>query len=112
MSYREFRQTIRREIILNDLKSYEVLRRIRVSEREVEQCIIDLETNVVVNSDWQLSHILLPLGDSASAADIAEAQAQADDIYARIQDGADFRELAARFSQGPTALEGGSLGSI
>lgn len=110
MSYREFRETIRREIILNDLKSYEVLRRIRVSEREVEQCIIDLETNVVVNSDWQLSHILLPLGDTASAAEIAEVQAQATDIYTRIQDGADFRELAARFSQGPTALEGGSLG--
>lgn len=110
MSYREFRQTIRREIILNDLKSYEVLRRIRVSEREVEQCIIDLETNVVVNSDWQLSHILLPLGDNASAAEIAEIQAQADDIYARLQDGADFRELAARYSKGTTALQGGSLG--
>ena len=110
MGYGEFRQTIRREIILNDLKSYEVLRRIRVSEREVEQCIIDLETNVVVNSDWQLSHILLPLGDNASAADIADVQSQADDIYTQIQDGGDFRQLAARFSQGPTALEGGALG--
>lgn len=110
MTYREFRETIRREIILNDLKSYEVLRRIRVSEREIEQCIIDLETNVVVNSDWSLSHILLPIGEGSSAAEIAEVQAQANDIYARLQDGADFRELATRFSQGPTALQGGSLG--
>ncbi|MEL7185503.1 MAG: peptidylprolyl isomerase [Pseudomonadota bacterium] len=110
MSYREFRETIRRELILNDLKSYEVLRRIRVSEREIEQCIIDLETNVVVNSDWMLSHILLPLGENPSAAEIAEVEAQAEEIYGRLEDGADFRELAARYSKGPTALQGGSLG--
>ena len=108
--YREFRDQIRREIIMNELKSSEVIRNIRVSEREIEQCIVDLETNVVVNSDWELSHILLPLGENPSAAEIDEVQNLADDIYARVADDADFRELAARYSKGPTALQGGSLG--
>ena len=110
ISYREFRESLREEIILNELKNVEVLRNIRVSERETEQCIIDLETNVVVNSDWQLSHILLPVGENPSAAEIAEVQALADEVYTQLQDGADFRELAARHSQGPTALQGGALG--
>jgi len=110
VSYAEFRESLREELTLNELKSIEVLRNIRVSEREIEQCILDLETNVVVNSDWQLSHILITIPESATADVVTALQQSADDIYARLQDGADFRELAARYSEGQTALEGGSLG--
>ena len=110
VDYAEFRESLREEMVLNELKGIEVTRNIRVSEREIEQCIIDLENNVVVNSDWQLSHILLTIPESASTEAAAEMQRVADDIYARLQDNADFRELAARFSEGSTALEGGSLG--
>jgi peptidyl-prolyl cis-trans isomerase SurA len=110
VNYAEFREGLRQELTLNELKGIEVTRNIRVSEREIEQCIIDLENNVVVNSDWMLSHILLTIPEAASTEAAAEIQRNADDIYARLQDGADFRELAARFSEGPTALEGGSLG--
>lgn len=110
IDYAEFRENLREELTLNELKGIEVLRNIRVSEREIEQCIIDLETNVVVNSDWQLSHILLTIPESATAEVVTAIQQSADDIYQRLQDQADFRELAARYSEGSTALEGGSLG--
>lgn len=110
IDYAEFRENLREELTLNELKGIEVLRNIRVSEREIEQCIIDLETNVVVNSDWQLSHILLTIPESATAEVVTAIQQSADDIYRRLQDDADFRELAARYSEGSTALEGGSLG--
>ncbi|MCH9694328.1 MAG: peptidylprolyl isomerase [Gammaproteobacteria bacterium] len=110
ISYPQFRRELRDEIMLNELKRIEVMRSIRVSEREVEQCILDLETNVVVNSDWQLSHILLTINESSNAEEVAAIELIADQINTRLQDGADFRELAARFSGGSTALEGGSLG--
>ena len=110
VDYAEFRESLREELTLNELKNIEVMRSIRVSEREIEQCIIDLETNVVVNSDWNLSHILITIPESASSDVVTALQQSADDIYARLQDGADFRELAARYSEGQTALEGGSLG--
>ncbi len=110
IDYAEFRESVREELTLNDLKSIEVFRNIRVSEREIKQCIIDLETNVVVNSDWELSHILLTIPEAASAEAVQEIELTADDIYTRLQDSADFRELAARYSEGQTALEGGSLG--
>jgi len=110
VDYAEFRESMREEMTLNELKGIEVTRNIRVSEREIEQCIIDLENNVVVNSDWKLSHILITIPEAASAEAAAEIQQNADNIYARLQDSADFRELAARFSEGSTALEGGSLG--
>lgn len=110
IDYASFREEVRKELILNELRSNEVTRSINVSEREIEQCIIDLETNVVVNSDWNLSHILLTIKEGANADEVAAVETQADEIYARLQDGADFRQLAVRFSGGPTALEGGALG--
>ena len=112
INYADFRRSLREEVTINELRRIEVGRSINVSEREIEQCIIDLETNVVVNSDWALSHILLPFGENATAEQQQEAEQLAKDIYARLQDGTDFREMAARYSKGPTALEGGSLGQM
>lgn len=110
LDYTKFRRTLREEITVSQLRRIEVSQSINVSEREIEQCIADLEGNVVANSEYELSHILLPLPEGASADDIAEVEAIANQVYAQISNGADFREMAARYSKGPTALEGGSLG--
>jgi peptidyl-prolyl cis-trans isomerase SurA len=110
VNYAEFRESLREELTINELKGIEVMRNISVSEREISQCIVDLETNVVVNSDWELSHILLTIPESANAEVVSAIEQSADDILSRLMDNADFRELAARYSEGPTALEGGSLG--
>lgn len=110
--YAVFRRALRDEITIQQLRRIEVGQNINVSDREIEQCILDLETNVVVNSDWELSHILLPFGSSATNEERDEVAQLADEIYTRLQDGADFRQLAARYSKGPTALEGGSLGPM
>ena len=110
IDYAEFRRSLREEITINQLRRIEVGQSIDVSEREIEQCIADLEGNVVANSEYELSHILLSVPESSTAEDIAEVEALANQVYAQIQNGADFREMAARYSKGPTALEGGSLG--
>ncbi len=112
VNYPEFRRGLRDEITIEQLRRIEVGQSINVAEREIQQCIIDLETNVVVNSDWALSHILLPFGASASTEERDEVERLANEIYAKLQDDADFRQLAARYSKGPTALEGGSLGPM
>lgn len=110
IKYQDFRRQMRDDITLEQLRRIDVISRIEVSEREIENCIEDLEDNVVVNSDYNLSHILLSLPESASASEIDDIVKIADDIYRRATDGADFRELAVRFSSGPTALQGGALG--
>jgi peptidyl-prolyl cis-trans isomerase SurA len=110
IEYAEFRRTLREEITVSQLRRIEVGQSISVSEREIEQCIADLEGNVVANSEYELSHILLSVPETATADEVAEVESLANQVYAQIQNGADFRELAARYSKGPTALEGGSLG--
>lgn len=110
IGYAEFRRSLREEITLEQLRRIEVGQSINVSEREVTQCIADLEGNVVVNSEFELSHIRLSFSETASADEIREVEALANSIYAQVQDGTDFREMAVRYSAGDTALEGGSLG--
>ena len=110
IDYAEFRRSLREEITIEQLRRIEVGQSINVSEREIEQCIADLEDNVVANSEYELSHILLAMPEAASSEEVAETQALANQIYAQLENGADFRQLAARYSAGPTALEGGSLG--
>lgn len=110
VNYQDFRRGVREELTLDQLRRIDVGQRIRVSARELEQCLIDLETNVVANSEYSLSHILVPLPNAATAAQIETVKGLVDSIYADIEGGADFRQMAIRYSEGQTALEGGSLG--
>ncbi len=110
IDYAEFRRTLRDEITIDQLRRIEVGQKINVTEREIEQCIADLEGNVVVNSEYALSHIRLSFSESASADEVREVEELANSIYQQLEEGADFRELAIRYSAGDTALEGGSLG--
>jgi peptidyl-prolyl cis-trans isomerase SurA len=101
---------MRDEITLEQLRRIDVGQRINVSPREIQQCIADLEGNVAVNSDYNLSHILISMSESATAAQIDEAKSKADEVYAQLIDGADFSEMAIRYSDAQTALDGGALG--
>jgi peptidyl-prolyl cis-trans isomerase SurA len=112
IDYADFRRGMREEITLEQLRRIMVGQEIEVSNREIEQCITDLEDNVVVNSSWNLSHILINLPDGATAAQIEEVRKEAQGVYEQIIDGADFGEMAIRYSQSDTSLRGGSLGWI
>ena len=110
VEYGEYRRDMRRQMILEQLRQIEVTGRISVSPREIQACIADLEDNVVVNSSYNLSHILVSIPESASAEQIAEAEEEANIIYSQLEDGAEFGQLAIRYSDSSTGLEGGSLG--
>jgi peptidyl-prolyl cis-trans isomerase SurA len=110
LSYSEFRRQFRDEVTLEQLRQIDVGNRIEISPREIEQCIADLEENVAVDSDYNLSHILISIPESATASEVAAIQEKATDIYNQIQEGAEFGSMALQYSNAQTALEGGALG--
>ena len=110
VDYTKFRRDMHEEITLEQLRRADVGRRIAVSPRELELCIADLEDNVAINSDYNLSNITLSLSASATATEVEETLAEADLIITRINDGADFAALAIRYSDSQNALDGGALG--
>jgi len=97
-------------MIIEQLRRIDVVNRISVSPREIEQCIADLEDNAVVNSRYNLSHIFISVPSSATNEQFAEAESEARDVYEQLRNGASFSEMAVRHSDGDTALEGGALG--
>lgn len=110
IEYAAFRRDLREEITLEQLRRADVGNRIGFSERELEMCIADLEDNVAINSDYNISNITLSMPEAASEAIIEETIAEADLIISRLKDGADFAALAIRYSDAQNALDGGALG--
>lgn len=110
IDYGEYRRDTRKQMMLEQLRRIEVINRISVSPREIEQCIASLEDNAVVNSRYNLSHIFVSVPSSATNEQFAEAEKEAQEVYQQLVDGGDFRQLAIRHSDGDTALEGGGLG--
>jgi len=110
VDYAEYRREMRRQLTLDQLRRIEVTGRISVAPREIEQCIADLEDNVVVNSEYNLSHILVSVPQSATSEQFDEAQTEAEYVYQQLEQGADFGEMAVRYSDSETGLEGGNLG--
>ena len=110
IEYANFRRDLREEITLEQLRRADVGNRIGYSERELDMCIADLEDNVAINSDYNISNITLSMPESASGAIIEETLAEAALIISRLEDGADFAALAIRYSDAQNALDGGALG--
>ncbi len=110
VGYGEYRRDTRKQMILEQLRQIEVTGRITVSPREIEHCLADLEDNIVVNSSYNLGHILISIPESATAEQIAEAEEEANLVYSQLEEGADFAQLAIRYSDSQTGLQGGELG--
>ena len=110
IEYPAFRRGLRDELTLDQLRRIDVGQRISVSPREMQQCIADMEGNVAVNSEYNLSHIMTVMPESATAVQINDAQSRANSVFEEIQNGADFGEMAVRYSEAQNALEGGAMG--
>lgn len=108
-SFSEFRDEVRRQLIMARLHAQQVENRVQVSEQEIENLLTSLEHGAD-NREYLLSHILVALPEAASPQQIQEAQARTEAILERLRAGEDFRQLAVAESDGQQALEGGSLG--
>jgi peptidyl-prolyl cis-trans isomerase SurA len=110
IDYMMYREDSRRDLILEQLEQRDVVARISITPREVDQCIADTEANASNDFDYNISHILIGIPANATQADIEAAQRRIDEIHSRLVAGEDFARLAVAASQAQTALEGGSLG--
>lgn len=107
--YRAFRDELRSQLLVQQLVEREVNNRVFVSEVEVEN-FLAAQAARDGGVEYNVSHILLGLPESASPEVIARAKQRAEGLLAELRKGADFGQLAVANSQGQNALEGGGLG--
>jgi len=110
ISYDKFREEIRNEMILVRLKDREVIKRIKVSEGEVDNFLYNQEHSSGNTDEYQLSHIMIRIPDLASPEKIDARRQRAEEALAKLKNGDDFAQVAAEFSDAADALQGGKLG--
>jgi peptidyl-prolyl cis-trans isomerase SurA len=108
--YDRFREEVRQQIVLQRLREREVDERIEVSEAEIDQFLAESKAGAESRSEYNLAHVLVRLPDQASPEQIETARRKAEKARAEAMAGADFGKVAASYSDGPDALQGGSLG--
>jgi peptidyl-prolyl cis-trans isomerase SurA len=108
MSFDDFRASLRDEIVVQRLRQSFAQSRVQVSEGEVDAALSAQSGNSV---QYHLAHILVALPDGATAEQISTGQQKIDGVKGLVDRGEiDFAAAAVRYSDAPTALEGGDLG--
>jgi peptidyl-prolyl cis-trans isomerase SurA len=110
VDYRTYREDVRKEMTLQMLRSRDVISRVYVSPREVDQCLAKRKASPGADNEYNLAHILVAIPSTATEQQIAERVARAQGVFERAQKGEDFSQLAISYSDSGTALEGGALG--
>ncbi len=110
IDYAAYREDMRREMAIQLLRQRDVLARIYVSPRELDQALERQAERADENVEYEVSHILLSLPESATAQQMAQVETRAEEVYRRAVAGEDFGQLAITYSQAQSALERGKLG--
>ncbi|VFS47858.1 Peptidyl-prolyl cis-trans isomerase surA [Budvicia aquatica] len=110
MNYNSYREQIRKEMLLAEVRNNEVRRRVSVLPQEVDAMASQIANQIGSGAELNLSHIMIPLPENASQQQVEKAQALAQSLVEQINAGADFGKLAVTYSADPQALRGGQMG--
>ena len=110
MSFAEFRENLRSEILVSRLRNREVVNRIQVTKAEVDSYLARGGDRPGGRTEFHILHILVATPDGASPQQIESARQRAEKYLAEINAGKDFRAVAQDQSDGRLALRGGDLG--
>ena len=126
ISYEEFKQNTRNQIVTQRVIGDEVGRHMALAKDEVKKFYDEHQSEMQQPEQIRLSEILVapkvaaaPAGGTSATppapsqaetdAALGAAQARAQDLLDQIRKGASFEELAKKQSDGPSAAQGGDL---
>jgi peptidyl-prolyl cis-trans isomerase SurA len=120
VSFEEFKQNMKDTILTQKVIQQEVGAHISVTQQEIQDYYNQHKAEMQQPEQVRLSEILISTQPAATKAGsgaaelsndelVAQAKTKADAIYAQLQKGAKFSELAKTSSAGPTSAQGGDL---
>jgi peptidyl-prolyl cis-trans isomerase SurA len=114
LNFEEFKQNLRNGILTQKVIQNEVGSHINASPEEIQQFYEQHKKEMEQPEQVRLSEILIAPeakpGEQPSADALAAAQQKADQALAELKSGQSFSEVARKYSNGPSAAEGGDLG--
>ncbi|MBL0010828.1 MAG: peptidylprolyl isomerase [Nitrosomonas sp.] len=109
ISYNKFRDEIREEMIMARLKEREIKNQVNVTEGEVDNFLHTQETSAEGNDEYRLAHILILVSENMDSAQIQKRAERADMALKKLQEGVEFAQVAAEFSDAADAKHGGII---
>lgn len=126
ISFAQFRDDVRQEIMGVRLRQKLVDSQIQVSDQDVDNLQAQLaglsmnDGNASKNGNegaggggsrqYRVAQILIALPEGASPRQIEDTKRKAEEVLAQLRQGADFGQMAIRVSASQQALEGGEIG--
>jgi peptidyl-prolyl cis-trans isomerase SurA len=111
LSFEDFKQNLKTDIITQEVIKREVAPRINVSNQEIRKFYDLHKQDMAQPEQVQLSEILISTDQAGEDEQkLAAAKAKAEDLLKQIRAGADFADLAKKESQDPSGAQGGDLG--
>jgi len=104
------REEIRNEMVIRRVQQGKVMRRIRISEQELDNFLTSEEGRFLISPDVNVGQILLSVPTGSSKDDTDGILARAQKLQTEASNGTDFRQLAIANSADQSALQGGDLG--
>jgi len=121
ISFEDYKQNIKNQIVTQQVIQREVGPKINITPEDEKKFYNEHQKELDRPEAVRLSEILLPTtakpakeGDTPgeTAETIAAAQKKADEASAAIKKGEKFEDVAKKYSEGPTASQGGDLGDF
>ena len=109
-SYKSFRDTIKKELIIQRVQRGRVGGKVDISEQEIENFINSEEGKSQLAEQYNVQHILLSVKSGSTEQQIEKIRNAANNLITRLEGDESFEKLAASYSSGQEALEGGFLG--
>lgn len=111
VSFEDFKQNMRNEIITQQVIQRELSPHINVSDEDVKKFYAQHKSEMERPEEVKLSEILVSTEQAGNdPAKLDSAKAKADELLKQIKAGANFEDLAKKESQDPSAAQGGDLG--
>jgi peptidyl-prolyl cis-trans isomerase SurA len=110
INYAQYRAELKKEIARQILRQRDVVQRIVVTPRELDQYLEHQKKTASAANEYNVAHILIAVAQDAKPAQLAQSSKLAHEVDSRARGGEDFGALAVTYSQSESALEGGALG--
>jgi peptidyl-prolyl cis-trans isomerase SurA len=105
-----YRDSIRKQIIIDELKRREVYERVDITDRDVDEYLTQYMGANTDTTEYHLAQILISVPENATPAQVESAKKRADAVLAALKAGQDFAKVSAERSDAPDATKGGDLG--
>lgn len=110
IDYKRFRENLRDQMMTERVREREVQGRIRVTDGEIDQFLVEQRKQRAGGLQLNLAQILVTVPEGAAESVVAERRAKAEAALQRVKAGEDFAAVAREVSEDGNKARGGEIG--